>query len=129
MSSFSLVLRDPSRAERIEGVSSFVGEDASGSFGILGGHTRCMTVLSFGLARFRCVGNPWEYLAIPGALLYFAGNEMLITTSHYLRDTDYQRISSRLEAEMMAEERKLSNLKRSLRRMEEALMRRLWELR
>ena len=129
MTSFSLMLRDASRAERIEGVTSFIGEDASGSFGILPDHTRVMTVLDFGLARFRREGGPWQYLALPGALLYFVDNEMRITTRHYLRDEDYWRISRLLEKEMTAEERSLSATKESLRRMEEELMRRLWELR
>jgi len=129
MSGFPLVLRGAGRSERIEGVTSFVGEDASGSFGIQPHHTRFMTVLNFGLARFRCGGDPWQYLALPGALLYFVGNEMRITTRRYLRDDDYARISRLLEEEMTAEERELSAVKKSLRRMEEELMRRLWELR
>jgi len=129
MRGFSLMLRDAGRAERIEGVTSFVGEDASGSFGILPDHTRFMTVLNFGLARFRRGGGPWQYLALPGALLYFVGNEMRITTRRYLRDDDYARISRLLEEEMTAEERNLSTMKESLRRMEQELMRRLWELR
>lgn len=129
MRGFSLVLRDASRAERIEGVTSFVGEDASGSFGVLPDHTRFMTVLNFGLARFRRREGPWQYLALPGALLYFVDNEMRITTRHYLMDEDYARISRLLEEEMTAEEQNLSTMKESLRRMEEELMRRLWELR
>jgi len=129
MRRFSLVLRDASRTEQIDGVTSFVGEDASGSFGILAGHTRFMTVLNFGLARFRCGEGPWQYLALPGALLYFVGNEMRVTTRRYLRDEDYRRISRLLGEEMTAEERNLSTMKESLRRMEEELMRRLWELR
>ncbi len=88
-----------------------------------------MTVLNFGLARFRRGGGPWQYLALPGALLYFVGNEMRITTRRYLRDEDYGRISRLLEEEMTAEERNLSTMKESLRRMEQELMRRLWELR
>ena len=129
MSGFPLVLRGAGRTERIEGVTSFVGEDATGSFGILPDHIRFMTVLNFGLARFRCGGGHWQYLALPGALLYFVGNEMRITTRRYLRDEDYARISRLLEEEMTAEERNLSTMKESLRRMEEEIMRRLWELR
>ena len=30
-----------------------------------------MTLLTFGLARFRIADPPWEYLAVPGALAYF----------------------------------------------------------
>ncbi|MEA3275920.1 MAG: F0F1 ATP synthase subunit epsilon [Pseudomonadota bacterium] len=128
MKGFTLDLRDTGKAERIEGVTSFVGEDATGSFGILSGHARFMTVLGFGLARFRLDDGPWQYLALPGALLYFVDNLMQITTRHYLRDEDYDRISRRLEEQMAAEERDLRAVKQSLRRMEEELLRRMWEL-
>ena len=61
MKNFSLSLRDVTRGETIDGVSSFVGEDASGSFGLLGGHARFMTTLVFGLARFRTGPAQWHY--------------------------------------------------------------------
>ena len=38
-------------------MASFIGEDDSGSFGILAGHARMMTMLGFGLARFRAGGR------------------------------------------------------------------------
>ena len=37
MKAFTLRLQDATHAEEITGVTSFVGEDASGSFGILAG--------------------------------------------------------------------------------------------
>jgi F-type H+-transporting ATPase subunit epsilon len=53
MNTFTLKLQDATRSKEIAGVTSFVGEDSSGSFGILAGHTRMMTSLLIGLARFR----------------------------------------------------------------------------
>jgi F-type H+-transporting ATPase subunit epsilon len=128
---FAIELRDARRAERFAGVTSFVGEDASGSFGIRAGHARFMTLLSFGLARFREGGTdaPWRYLALPGALLYFVDGTLYIATRHYLMDTDYGRISRRLEERLAAEERELGAVRESLRRMEEELLRRMGELR
>lgn len=129
MSGMTLQLFDSRRSERVEGVSSFVGEDDSGSFGILPGHTRFMTMLVFGLARFRRGDEaPWEYLALPGALLYCADDTLTLTSRHYLRDTDYERISQRLADELLAEEEELHEIRESLRRMEEAMFRRMWEL-
>ena len=58
MNTFTMLLQDETRAEKIEGVSSFVGEDISGSFGILAGHTRMMTILVMGLARYRKGSEP-----------------------------------------------------------------------
>ncbi len=129
VSGFRLQLFDSRRSEVIEGVSTFVGEDGSGSFGLLPGHARFMTVLVFGLARFRLASEaPWEYLALPGAVLYFADNTLTLASRHYLRDSDYERISQRLGEELLAEEEELHDIRESLRRMEEAMFKRMWEL-
>ena len=126
--SFTLKLQDAARSEEITGVTSFVGEDASGSFGILAGHARTMTSLIIGLARFRVGEDKWKYLAVPGAVLYFCNNRLTLSTRHYLLDDDYMRISQALQQQLLAEEEKLHTMKESLRQMEEAILNRLWEL-
>ena len=128
MNTFSLELLAATQQHRIEDIVSFVGEDASGSFGLMAGHERAMTVLLFGLARFRSVDSGWQYLAIPGGLLYFVNNHLQICTRHYLIDSDYERISLRLQQQLIAEERDLHKMKEGLRRMEESVLRRLWVL-
>ncbi|NIW85716.1 MAG: F0F1 ATP synthase subunit epsilon [Gammaproteobacteria bacterium] len=129
MSTFTVDLQGASRAERIEGVRSFIGEDATGSFGVLPGHARFMTVLEFGLARLRTTDGPWQYLALPGGLLYFVDDHMSIVVRRYLKDEDYERISRVLREQMLAEEENLRSVKESLRGMEEELLRRMWEMR
>lgn len=129
MRTFVLHLQDATRHERIERVSSFVGEDDSGSFGLLAGHARFMTSLIFGLARFCIEGGAWQYLAVPGALLYFVDNELTISTRRYLRDADYERISTALSEQLLAEEENLRGMKEQLRRMEQEMLRRLWQMR
>lgn len=126
MSGLTLELRDAQRSERISGVSAFVAEDGSGSFGLRPGHARFLTALAFGLARFRVESGPWEYLALPGGVLHLEGDRLRITTRRYLRDADYGRISTLLREHLLAEERDLRATRESLRRMEEALVRRLW---
>jgi F-type H+-transporting ATPase subunit epsilon len=129
VNSFTLQLFDSRRTERFEGITTFVGADESGSFGILPGHARMMSVLVFGLARFRAgSGTPWRYLALPGALLYFADNILTLASRHYLIDEDFERISARLADELLNEEDELHDIKESLRRMEEAMLKRMWEL-
>jgi F-type H+-transporting ATPase subunit epsilon len=128
MKTFRLTLCDATRRETFEGLVSFVGEDASGSFGILAGHARLMTALLFGLARFRRTDDHWHYLAFPGALLYFVNDELSISTRRYLLDDDYERISAALQEQLLAEEEGLRATKESLHRMEEELLRRMWEL-
>ena len=128
MNTFKLILQDASRSVSFEQVSSFVGEDDSGSFGLQAGHARLMASLVFGMARFRIADQAWQYLAMPGALLYFADNELTINTRRYLLDTDYQRISTALQQQLLAEEEELKSMKDSLHRMEEQVLRRMWEL-
>lgn len=128
MKGFILRLQDATHAQEIAGVTSFVGEDASGSFGILAGHARMMTSLIIGLARFRAGEHPWQYLALPGGVLYFQNNVLTLSTRHYLLDDDYMRISEALQQQLLAEEEKLHTMKESLHRMEEEVLKRLWEM-
>lgn len=128
MNTFTLALRDATRTEEIRDVSSFVGEDASGSFGILAGHARMVTCLLTGLARFRTTAGDWRYLALPGAVLYFRDNVLTLCTRRYLLDDDYLRISRALQQQLLAEEDTLHTMKESLHRMEEEVLRHLWEM-
>jgi F-type H+-transporting ATPase subunit epsilon len=128
MRTFTLHLQSVTRHERIDEVASFVGEDGSGSFGILGGRARFMTVLAYGLARYRSAEGAWQYLACPGAVLYFADNQLFINTRRYLRDDNYERISTLLTGQLLAEESQLKSVKESLQRLEQELFRRLRDL-
>jgi F-type H+-transporting ATPase subunit epsilon len=129
MNSFTLQLYDNQSSEVIRDVTDFVGDDGSGRFGILAGHTAMMTTLRFGLARFRCGSDAaWQYLAMPGAVLYFRDNVLTLASRHFLVDEDYGRISQRLEEELLAEEEQLRQLRESLQHMEEAMLKRMWEL-
>ena len=128
MNTFTLHLHSARQSETIEGVDSFVGEDASGSFGLKARHERFMTVLVFGLARYRHPGQPWQYLALPGALLRYADNCLFIATRRYLRDRDYTRISLALTEQLLREEEVLVGLKRNLQRLEEAMLKHLLDI-
>ncbi|MCP9448204.1 MAG: hypothetical protein NNA22_11640 [Nitrospira sp.] len=129
MNTFTLHLQDAVRTERIEDVVSFVGRDSSGSFGILAGHERLITVVEFGLARFRRVDQPWEYLALPEAVLYATGDDVMICTRRFLRDDNYERIARELDERLRVEEVELRGIKDRVHRLQEELFRRLWQLR
>jgi F-type H+-transporting ATPase subunit epsilon len=122
---FTLYLQSAARSERIESVTSFVGQDASGKFGIQPHCQRFLTVLDYGLARFRRQDGPWNYLACPGAILYFADNELFLNTRRYLCDHDYGRISAALAGQLAQEEQALKSVKDNLQRLEQELFRRL----
>jgi F-type H+-transporting ATPase subunit epsilon len=127
MSTFTLVAQDASGTQTFSGVASFVGEDASGSFGVMAGHARLITTLVMGLARFRIGDGPWRYLALPGGVLYFAANTLTLATRRILLGDDYTQISAALERQLLAEEEALRGIKSSLHRMEEEILRRIWE--
>ena len=128
MNTFIMHLQSATQYERIENVTSFVGEDDSGSFGILAGHARAMMLLRFGLARFRIADLPWEYLAVPGALVYFVDGQLYLSTRRYLRGEDYESLSAVLRRELRVEEEALREVKQSMRRLEEEMFKRLWKI-
>lgn len=128
MKTFTLLIQDATHAEKIDGLSSFVGEDKSGSFGILADHARFMTILVMGLARYRTGKEPWQYLAQPGAVLYFKNNLLTISTRHYFRDENYMHISNDLQQKLLAEEEELHSVKHSLQHMEKEVLKHMWEL-
>ena len=128
MSGFTLHLYAADRYERIDEVASFVGEDASGSFGLLPRHDRFMTVLTFGLSRLRRADGAWEYLGLPGGVLYFMDNELRLSTRRYLRDTDPRRIAQALAGELLEEEQAMGETRRKLHRLEAEMFKRLVEL-
>jgi F-type H+-transporting ATPase subunit epsilon len=126
--SFTLKLQGATRSEEVADVTSFVGEDVSGSFGILADHARMMTTLITGLARFRIGTESWQYLAVPGAVLNFNDNVLTLSTRRYFLDDDYTRISQTLKQQLLDEEVDLLTMKTSLHHMEEEVMKRLWEM-
>ncbi|MEZ5729282.1 MAG: hypothetical protein R3E48_15580 [Burkholderiaceae bacterium] len=128
MNTFVLEIDAATRSERIEGVRSFVGEDGSGQFGVLAGRSRMATVLAFGLARFQIGEQAWQYLALPGGVAYFDAGVLRIATRRYLYGTDLHEVGDALRDEILADERQIATARENLRRLEQAMMRRLWEL-
>ena len=128
MNCFKLILQDTNHNIVFDDVYSFVGEDASGSFSIRANHARFMTSLVMGLARFHLSDDRWQYIASPGALILFNENTLTLNCRHFFVDDDYMRISSALEKQLLSEETQLVSQKKSLRRMEEELFKRLWEM-
>lgn len=122
MNTFSLQLYDAMQQQRIENVTSFVGEDSTGGFGLQAHHARFMTTLVFGLFRYRMLTEEWQYLALPGGILYFNNNELSISTRHFLIDSNFERISDLLKQQLLAEEEQLTTTRSSLQKMEQSML-------
>lgn len=125
---FDLNILAASRQQRIAGVTSFVGEDASGFFGIQAHHARLMTTLVFGLAKFSVAAGAWQYLALPGAVLYFRANALTLSTRHFLIDTDPEKIGDLLQAQFSEQHERLQTSRASLEHLEQAMLKRLLAL-
>lgn len=128
MTSFTLNLLASTQSEHFENVQSFVGEDASGYFGVQANHIDFMTVLVFGLARFRLQNNVWQYLALPSGLASFQANELTISTRYFLIDTDFDKISKLLEQRALQEQETMRSTRESLRGMEQLVLKKIREL-
>ena len=128
MSALVLHLESALRYERIEDIASFVGEDASGSFGLLPGHAPMATVLESGLARFRTATGPWQYVAAPGAVLRLAADGLHYTAHRYLRGDNPDALREALRAAHAAQAQETHEIGRSVHRLEQEMMRRLWLL-
>lgn len=128
MKTFHLHVQSATQYVYEDDVISFVGEDQTGSFGILANHTRMMTVMNYGLARYQLANGGWSYLALPGGILYFMNNNLYLSTRRFLQDTDYQRISRGLLEQLLKEEEELKELKDSLAHLEQEMFRRLWQM-
>ncbi len=125
MSGMTLYLNSAVRSERIDNLASFVGTDASGSFGIQPGRTPFMTVLDYGLSRFCPTEGAWYYLACPGSVLTFSANRLTVNARRYLCDQDYELISELLAGQLAKEEDALRSVKDNLQKLEQELYRRL----
>ena len=128
MTGFTLNILASTQAQRFENVQSFVGEDASGYFGLQASHIDFMTMLVFGMARFRFANEPWQYLALPSGLASFQANELTISTRYFLIDTDFDKISKLLEQRALKEQETMRSTRESLQCMELMVFKKIREL-
>jgi F-type H+-transporting ATPase subunit epsilon len=128
MATFTLKLMDINHEQRIEGVLSFVSEDVSGRFGLQANHARFMTSLQFGLSRFCTEPEQWQYLALSDGIAYFNKNELTISTTHFLIDHDFERITQLLDTHWRVEQDQLQANRASLKQMEHAMFKRILAL-
>jgi F-type H+-transporting ATPase subunit epsilon len=128
MKTFSIRLLSVTSSETIEGVESFVAEDSTGSFGILAEHGRFMSILSFGLAKFRVSDKGWEFLGLPNGIIYFRDNVLSISVHRYIRGKEVSDIAKKLSGELLAQERELDETRLKIRRLEAKIVHRLAKL-
>ena len=125
MKTFLLTIYDTAHTQTIGELVSFVGEDLSGSFGILAGRERFITCLSFGMTRLRTLSGKTLYLALPGGVLRFLNDNLTISTRHFVISDNFEHVQKTLQQDILEEEIQLQTLKKSFHTMENELMKRL----
>lgn len=125
MNTFELRLLSRERDVQMPGLVSFVGEDASGSFGLLAGHEAQVTVLSHGLARVRRADGARCFIGLPGGVLSFADDCLVISTRRFVFGEDARAVGEALAQEVLAQERAMAETRSQLRHLETTLLRRL----
>lgn len=128
MKTFQLHLMTTTQSEHVADVVQFTGQDAAGSFGIMANAFRRITILVYGLARFRCSSGAVEYLAMPGGLLYFVDNQLRIATTRYFRGPGLSEVAETLDRQLRREEDSIRDIRQSLRNLDEQMMKRILEL-
>lgn len=128
MSGFTLHLQSATQYARVDGVEGFVARDATGAFGLLARAERMMTVLGYGLARFRTADGVWHFLALPGGLAYFVDGELYLSTRRYVLGEDFRTVAAAIDSTLQAEDSALRSLRESVTRLEREMVRRLWRL-
>jgi F-type H+-transporting ATPase subunit epsilon len=122
---FMLTLVSPVRREQLDDVLRFTGRDGSGSFGILANAFRRITALSFGMASLTRADGASEYLALPGGVLYFSRNSLRIATTAFVRSRSMDEVAQALEKKIRSEEEGIREIRRSLHRLDEEILKRL----
>lgn len=125
MKAFVVHLQSPSSYERLNGVRSFICSDDSGSFGILAGHERLMTVLSPGIASLQMVSGEQLFIGLPESFLYVLNDEIFISTRKYVKETNYFNLARSLQAKLHEEEQLKIEMRQTIKKMEEALIKQL----
>ena len=128
MTGMRLHLESAASYECVEEVASFVATDASGSFGLMPGHEPLATVLEFGLSRFRVGEAPWRYIAAPGAVLLAEGDEIHFSTRRCVVGGDLDALRRVLDEQLSAEEEAQKEVKSSVRKLEQEMLKKLWQL-
>lgn len=125
---FEIQLFANDKRETLTKIRSFIGDDDSGSFCILAGHDYFMTMLSFGMATLRSSDEQTRYLALPGGLLHFQQNQLVIHTRRYWIDSDHSLMADILRNEAQNAQEILRKNKSNLSRIEESMMKRMVDM-
>lgn len=123
MNTFAMTLYSAAQQTDYAQVIQFVGQDASGSFGVLAGAEDLLTMLPFGMVRFQTADLLWHYLAVPEAVLHFTANRMHVTASSFIVGDDRNRMTQLLDSTRHEQTQRVHSTRLSVQQLDQALMR------
>ncbi len=82
-------------------------------------------MLSHGLARVRRADGARCFIGLPGGVLSFADDRLVISTRRYVLGDDAGAVGVALAQEVLVQERAMAETRSQLRRLETTLLRRL----
>ena len=126
MNSFTVILRDMQREQRLENVQAFSSKDASGSFSLLAKHTAFLTVTEAGLSELR-TEDKTLFIGATEALLEFDNNELQLGTRRFFMDENPDNLQAQLKAWQAEEQQSRAQLHGNLQRLDAQLLMRLYQ--
>lgn len=110
----------------VQDVTAVRAEDASGSFGILEGHTDFLTVLAISLLRWRASDGSEHYCALrQGVLTVKAGQEVMVATREAVLGTDPDRLEDAVLSRFRSSAEEEESARADAARLELAAIRRI----
>lgn len=128
MNSFTIYLQSITKEEQIHNVMSFVSEDDSGKYGVMANHCRMLTNIKIGMSKITYTNFTTEYLALASGIIYFTNNKLYINTKNYTRSDDYYKLVEILNTQLKSEDQAIKNINETIERVDEMVLKRLWEL-
>lgn len=124
---FSAHILTPSHSQKIENISFFRAEDASGSFGILPRHTEFLTILEPSVA-VAVINGAEEYFAFNGGTLSFKKGVLTVTTKGFVQSSELSELRGVIERVFQRQKEQEDLFHVNMENLEKAFFKKVIEL-
>lgn len=124
---FKLNIITPSHTQKVENISSFRGEDSSGSFGILPKHIEFLTILEPSISIV-LIDEEEEYFAFNGGILSFKKDILTITTKEFVQSKQISELQGIIKKFSQEQQIKESIFHLNMKNLETAFFKKIIEL-
>ena len=128
MNTFNCSIHCPSYSLKIDDVISFVGSDASGSFGIMAHRLPLVTILTFGIATLKKIDKSIEYLGLSGGVLSFKDNTLTIISLFAIKSRKLDKLANTLNDAVKGDEERSKKIRGYIQKLDEEIMKRIKEM-